>query len=86
MPDHKIKCEVISVNEEKTKCQKPGDSFTLGGRTPDGMCARAFSVIYPVALAMRVSDSIPWQGGNEHFDVTCPDQHVTYRLSRLQKE
>ncbi len=45
MPDYKLTCEVITVNEEKTKCQKLGDSFTLGARTPDGMCARAFSAI-----------------------------------------
>ena len=86
MPDYKLKCEVVSVNEEKTKCQKLGDSFTLGARTPDGMCARAFSAIYPTALAMRFTDSIPWQGRNEYFDVTCPDRQVTYRLTRIKEK
>jgi len=89
MADWKIKCEVFSIDGGCKICpgsakMKKGQAFLIGSRTPEpeGVCARSFASIYPVAMAMRFFDEIPWERGNGFFDVTCPDACVVFRLSR----
>ena len=84
MANYKIKCEVVRVDEAKTGCQKPGDAFVIGPRTPEGMCARAFAAVYPVALAMRFTEDFAWQKRKDCLEITCPDGHVVYRLTRAK--
>ncbi len=91
MPDHEVVCEVFEMESGAECCpgsakMRKGQSFALGAKTPepDGVCARAFMSIYPVALARRFSDEIPWERGKGHFDVKCPDGCVVFRLSRLK--
>jgi uncharacterized repeat protein (TIGR04076 family) len=86
MADYQIKCEVVKVNTENTKCQKMGDTFILGSRTPGGMCARAYNVIYSHALAMRFSEQMSWESPDGTLDIRCPDADVIYRLSRIPTE
>jgi uncharacterized repeat protein (TIGR04076 family) len=83
MPNYTIKCEVIAILENRFNCSSVGETFIIGPRTPEGMCAKAFATIYPTALAMRFSDKIAWQGDNDYVDVTCPDRDVVYRLTRM---
>ena len=85
MANHKIKCEVIDILKNEFNCSKKGQTFVLGARTPEGMCAKAFATIYPTALAMRFSDSIAWENDKGYLDITCPDQDVVYRLSRIEE-
>jgi uncharacterized repeat protein (TIGR04076 family) len=81
MTEYKIRCDVVKV-DRGTACQRVGDSFTFWKRTPANMCCRAFAAVYPSALAMRFSEGMPgWDDGG-HIDVTCPDGHVVYRLTR----
>ena len=85
MSNHKIKCEVVHIATNKFKCSEVGQSFVIGPRTPGGMCARAFAAVYPAALAMRFSEEMAWEQGRGCVDVTCPDNDVTYRLSRIKE-
>lgn len=85
MSNYKIKCEAVKVVADRFKCSRVGQTFILGPRTPEGMCARAFAAVYPVAVAMRFSDSIPWEREGEFVDVACPDADVIYRLSRIRE-
>jgi uncharacterized repeat protein (TIGR04076 family) len=86
MPNYRIKCEVVRVDNGAT-CQKVGDTFPLWIRTPANMCCRAFVAVYPPALAMRFSDAMPgWETEDGHLDVMCPDQNVVYRLTRMKDE
>jgi uncharacterized repeat protein (TIGR04076 family) len=84
MPNHKIRCEVVEILQNKFNCSKVGEVFVIGPRTPEGMCARAFAAVYPAALAMRFSDKMSWESDDGHIDVTCPDQDVVYRLTRME--
>lgn len=89
MANYKIKCEVIEVKNGKSQClgsskMEKGQEFIIGGKTPEGMCARVFPLVYPAALAMRFSESIPWEQGRGYFDITCPDVDVVFRLSRIK--
>ncbi len=90
MANYKIRCEVIGITENRTKC--PGSAqtrndevFIIGPRTPQtpGMCGRAFSAIHPMALAMRFSEKMFWENEQGMVEVTCPDGYVRYRLSRI---
>ena len=84
LANHKIKCEVVQILANKSKCSEVGRSFVIGARTPAGMCARAFAAVYPAALAMRFSDEMSWEQGRGYIDIMCPDNDVTYRLSRIK--
>jgi uncharacterized repeat protein (TIGR04076 family) len=84
MANYKIKCEIIQVINDAYGCSQVGQVFMFRSRTPDGMCAKAFATIYPIALAMRFSEEIGWEDQGGFVDITCPDQDVVYRLSRIK--
>ncbi len=91
MPNHKIRCEVFSIDDGNISCPgaaraRAGDAFVIGIVTPTRMCARSFAAIFPVAMAMRCSDATPWERGRGYIDVTCPDGHVVYRLTRIKTD
>ena len=84
MANYKVKCEVVQIMANKFKCSTLGQTFVLGARTPEGMCARAYAAIYPASLAMRFSEDISWEQGRGYIDIMCPDNDVIYRLSRIK--
>ncbi|MCF6175107.1 MAG: TIGR04076 family protein [Victivallaceae bacterium] len=84
MANYKIKCEIVNIINNTYGCSQVGQVFVFRSRTPDGMCAKAFATIYPIALAMRFSESVGWEDEQGHVDITCPDQDVVYRLSRIK--
>ena len=86
MANYKIKCEVVEIRQNKFKCSHVGQTFLLGARTPEGMCAKAYASIYPQALAMRFSDKMAWEDESGVINITCPDRDVVYRLSRIKDE
>lgn len=86
MSDHQIEVEVIAVNVEKTQCQRVGDRFTIGKRTPAGMCCKVFHALYPYTVALRFTEACRWEHGESAISMTCPDGHVVYRLTRVVKE
>ena len=85
MADYEIKCDVIHVDEGVT-CQEVGDCFVIGKRTPAAMCCLAFAAVYPPVVARRFSEKMAWETPEGCFDVTCPDRHVIYRLTRIKGE
>ncbi len=86
MYNYQIKCEVVQIVADKFKCSALGQTFVIGPRTPEGMCARAFAAIYPTAVAMRFSEEMPWEQGRGYVDVMCPDNDVVYRLTRIREK
>jgi uncharacterized repeat protein (TIGR04076 family) len=84
MANYKVKCEVVQIMANKFKCSSLGQTFVIGARTPEGMCARAYAAIYPASLAMRFSEDISWEQGRGYIDIMCPDNDVIYRLSRIK--
>ena len=83
MSNYQIDAEVIAVNEAQTQCQRVGDHFTIGKRTPAGMCCKIFHALYPYTVALRFSESCRWEHGESAITMTCPDGHVVYRLTRV---
>jgi uncharacterized repeat protein (TIGR04076 family) len=64
---------------------KQGDRFIVGLKTPEGLCAKTFAVLYPIITAMRFSEDNDWEKGRGYCDVICPDGRATFRLTRVIK-
>jgi len=86
MVDYLVNVEVIAVDEAKTSCQRVGDRFIIGKRTPAGMCSKVFHLLYPYAAVLRFTDNCRWEHGESAITVNCPDGHVVYRLTRIIPE
>jgi uncharacterized repeat protein (TIGR04076 family) len=91
MINHRIECEAVQVRTETGVCPGmaktcQGEIYTIGSRTPasKGMCTNAFNAIYPMSLAMRLTEKMSWEK-QDFFDVTCPHGNVTFRLSRVRE-
>jgi hypothetical protein len=50
----------------------------------EGLCANSFNILYPMAMAMRLTEKMDWEK-QEHFDITCPHGRVTWRTSRVRE-
>ena len=91
MVSNTIKCEVIHIDGDAQFSPggskvKNRSSWTIGRRTPQGICARSYMSIFPVASAMRFLEKTPWGRGKDYVDITCPEGHTKYRLSKLRTE
>ena len=91
MANDKILCEVVAINGDKSVCSGPGKTqlgakFIIGPVTPQGMCSRSFTSLSATILAMRFTDKLPWEHNKDYFDTPCPDNVVTYRLTRIKEE
>jgi uncharacterized repeat protein (TIGR04076 family) len=63
-----------------------GETYVFGPRTPtsEGMCTNAFNALYPMSLAMRLTDKMSWEK-QDYSDIICPHDRVTFRLSRVRE-
>jgi len=91
MITHRIKVEAVEVRTDSGVCPgmakiQQGEKFVLGARTPQGtgIRANAFGAIYPMALAMRLTDKMEWET-KDYFDIICPHGGVTYRITRARE-
>jgi len=89
--NYQIKCEAVEVRTDSGICPgmakiRQGETFILGARTPagTGICSNAFGAIYPMALAMRLTEKMDWEK-KDYFDITCPHGGVTFRISRIRE-
>ncbi len=90
MSNFNIACEITRVSTDTGVCpgsakSRIGETYVLGLRTPEpnGMCARAFHSVHPMAFAMRCAEHIPLEQADGSVEVTCPGGSVIFRLSRI---
>lgn len=59
-----------------------GERFVCGGKTPGGVCAAAYAVLYPTVRALAAGGSFPWANPDGSLDLACPDHKnpVVFRL------
>ena len=91
MTNYQIRCEALEVRTESGVCPgmaktRQGEVYVFQARTPtsEGMCTNSFNTVYPMSLAMRLTEKMDWEK-NDYFDITCPHGYVTYRLSRVRE-
>jgi uncharacterized repeat protein (TIGR04076 family) len=92
MSFNQIKVTAVEVRTESGACPgmakvQQGETWLFGARTPTGtgMCTNAFNAIYPMGLAMRLTDKMDWEK-QDTFEITCPHGKVTYQISRSRDD
>ena len=78
--------KVVSQKGRCEACHKVGDEFTVGQKTPAGMCSWAFHSLFPFAEALAFGGSFPWETEPGTAIVACPDpaNPVTFELRRVE--
>ena len=78
MSNEKAKTKVIAKIIDAGKCRyyKQGQSFTIGGFTPKGMCVSAYMAVIRDAQAMRYGAKMPWEKTEKYLpDVLTLKEH-----------
>ena len=80
----------IKVLSQKGTCNaghKVGDEWTIGEKTPGGICFSAFNALFPSAQVLMCGGSFPWTTDPDMTAVACPDalNPVVFELRRLRK-
>ena len=78
---------IAKVISQKGTCaagHKAGDNFTIGQKTPPGLCSWAFNSLFPFAEALQFGGSFPWEKDPDKATVACPDPEnpVVWELRR----
>ena len=72
-----IQCRVVKVDEKATQCQRVGNAFIVDESLGGILCARARERMWAAAEQMRIDGEL----ASGERDVSCPDNHVVYRIS-----
>jgi len=81
---------ILEVTSQKGTCDaehKVGDEWTIGNKTPEGICLLAFHTLYPDARVLRFGGTFPWETDPDVTTATCPDEAnpVVFELRRVRK-
>ena len=81
---------VARVISQKGTCgaeHKVGDTWTIGSKTPEGICLSAFHALLPNVRVLRFGGAFPWGTNPDVTTVACPDaaNPVVFELRRLRK-
>ena len=79
---------VAKVISQKGTCaagHKVGDEFVIGEKTPPGVCAWAYYVLFPFAEVLQFGGAFPWEKNPDRTTVACPDggNPVVFELKRV---
>ena len=82
---------VIKLIGNRSPCHsghKIGDEWVFDYFTPPGMCSLAYNALYPVALALSIGGTFPWQQDPDVITMSCPDAevHNVFELRRRPKK
>lgn len=81
---------VAKVISQKGTCgaeHKVGDEWTIGDKTPQGICLSAFDVLCPSIRTLRYGGTFPWEDNPDVTSIACPDAQnpVVFELRRIKK-
>jgi len=67
---------------------KPGDTWTVQSKTPDGMCSGAYGALLNTLAVLRHGGERPWDEDRDVVLASCPDMkhYVIYELRRLRED
>ncbi len=82
--ERKITARIISQKGTCAAGYKEGQEFIISDMCPKGMCAWAFSTIFPFAQVLISGGSFPWESDPDKATVACPDpaNPVVFELIR----
>ena len=79
----------IKIISQKGKCDmghKVGDTWTIGSKTPEGICISAFNALIPEIRVLRFGGSLPWQEDKDIATAACPDADnpIVFQIRRIR--
>jgi uncharacterized repeat protein (TIGR04076 family) len=79
---------VARVISQKGTCEaghKLGDEFTIGQKTPPGICSWAYYTLFPFAEVLEFGGVFPWEPDLNKATVACPDptNPVIFELRKI---
>ncbi len=85
--EYTVNIKLVSNQNPCHLGHKIGDEWTFDYLTPPGMCSMAFNALYPVAQALQVGGTFPWQDDPDVITIACPDGDVNniFELRRTLK-
>ena len=87
MSNEKTQIKIIAKIIDAGKCRyyKQGQSFTIGGFTPKGMCVSAYMAVIRDAQAMRYGAKMPWEKDGKIL-TRCPDpEGALWQLEKVEE-
>ncbi|MFC2071606.1 TIGR04076 family protein [Chloroflexota bacterium] len=85
---YNVQITVKSVTKgECPQGNKPGDTWLVKNKTPDGVCLAAFGVLYSTLSLLQFGGERPYDEDGDVVLVPCPDMkhYVIYELRRLRE-
>jgi uncharacterized repeat protein (TIGR04076 family) len=85
---YEVVIKLISNDHPCHSGHKIGDEWVFNNFTSAKMCSLAYNTIYPVALALSVGGTFPWQRDKDVVTIACPDGevHNIFELRRRVKK
>ncbi len=85
---YEVVIKLISNDHPCHSGHKIGDEWIFNSFTVPNMCSMAYNTIYPVALALSVGGTFPWQRDKDIVTIACPDGevHNIFELRRRVKK
>jgi len=87
-----VRITVISQEGHCAEGHKVGDQWVIGKeiKTPSGMCAHAFTSLFPAIQVLQFGGVFPWlerKGTPDVCEVACPDAHnpMVFEVRRLRE-
>ena len=81
-----VEIKVISQKGECTAGHKVGDTWTMGAKTTEGLCASALHSFFPELRVLRFGGAFPWEKDQDTTTAACPDalNPVVFQLRRIR--
>jgi len=81
----------VKITVVEGKCQedqhKVGDTWTIGYKTPKGICLGAWGAVYPYVMALNLGGSFSWKKESAKIKLPCADTNgITLLVERIEKE
>ncbi|MBA7587302.1 hypothetical protein ES708_29328 [subsurface metagenome] len=86
--EYNVAVRVISQKGHCTAGHKVGDEWVIKNQmTPAGMCAYAFSAVFPFLQVLAYGAAFPWESNPDTTTVACPDAEnpVVLELKTVKK-
>ena len=81
-----VQIKVISQKGECSAGHKVGDTWVMGAKAPEGLCASALHSIFPEVRVLRFGGSMPWEKDKDATCLACSDplNPVVFEVRRIR--
>ena len=83
---YKVSIRVVSQQGTCAAGHRVGDEWVIEDKTPEGICAFAFTSFFHLLTPLMFGGAFPWEEDPDATTVACPDptNPVVFELRRLR--